>query len=293
MNNKKIKNKYNISLPYNSNKLENTLNSLFNSKKINLELYDLNDSNVLFLIAIYYEKIENNIELTIDFYEKSIKLGNIEAINNLGVIYFNNANYEKMKEYFLLGIKYLNSNCMYNLGVYYYLIEKNTELMEKFYSHSFNLGNKSALYALGNYYFFISFEYEKMLNLFNLYNEDEYVSYMLGLYYESICINYTKMEKFYISSAKKGMVDSMVKLGNYYYTIGKYESMKYYYNMAADKDNILALFYLGFYYQFIEINYNKMKNYYIKAIFLGDDLNSLNNLNIYYNTNPLFQNSKK
>jgi TPR repeat protein len=53
---------------------------------------------------------------------------------------------------------------------------------------------------------------------------------------------------------------------------------------ANNTDYIDDLYYLGVYYQFIHVNYNLMKKYYLQAIEKGNS-DSMNNLGLYYKNN--------
>ena len=59
--------------------------------------------------------------------------------------------------------------------------------------------------------------------------------------------------------------------------------MKKYYNLAIEHDNVHAMYNLGRYYQFIEVNYELMKKYYELAINKYNDSDSIQNLD-YYNS---------
>ncbi len=59
--------------------------------------------------------------------------------------------------------------------------------------------------------------------------------------------------------------------------------MKKYYKLAIEYNNVYAMYNLGRYYQFIEVNYELMKKYYSLAINKYNDNDSIQNLD-YYNS---------
>jgi hypothetical protein len=59
--------------------------------------------------------------------------------------------------------------------------------------------------------------------------------------------------------------------------------MKKYYKLAIEHNNVYAMYNLGRYYQFIEVNYELMKKYYELAIDKYNDSDSIQNLD-YYNS---------
>jgi hypothetical protein len=80
----------------------------------------------------------------------------------------------------------------------------------------------------------------------------------------------------------------MYYLGYYYqFTEKDYELMKKYYFMAIELKHSLAMYYLGYYYQFTEKDYELMKKYYFMAIELKHSLamynlkNSINKWELY------------
>jgi TPR repeat protein len=58
------------------------------------------------------------------------------------------------------------------------------------------------------------------------------------------------------------------------------KKLKKYYLMAIDKGNNAAMYNLGWYYHFIEKNYDEAKKYYLMAIDKGNSDNAMINLKI-------------
>lgn len=65
-----------------------------------------------------------------------------------------------------------------------------------------------------------------------------------------------------------------------HFTKNNYMTKKYYLT-AIDQPNVVAMYILGHYYQFIEKTYGQMKNYYLMAIEFNDTA-SMNNLGYYF-----------
>ena len=143
---------------------KNIILDIFENNNLN---HDLNDSNILNIIALYYGcKIKNYNEMK-KYYLMAIKLGNYEAMHNLGNYYqYTEKNYNEMKKYYLMGIEcsidvlikenYKISNeslqySMYNLGCYYY-DTKNYDEMKKCYLLAIKLNNSDAMIRLRFYY---------------------------------------------------------------------------------------------------------------------------------------------
>jgi len=73
----------------------------------------------------------------------------------------------------------------------------------------------------------------------------------------------------------------LVLLGHYYLIENEYDKMKQYYIKAIQMGNTNAMFSLGLYYQNHEHNYDLMKQYYLMAIELGNDI-AMCQLGYYY-----------
>src|SRR4029078_11993833 len=113
--------------------LEQIYNLFINKKMIDVENYNLNDKNILYLyLGTYYHLVEKNYEEMKKSYMKAIDLNNdSDAMNNLGYYYqHTEINHNEMKKYYIMAIELKNHYAMINLGYYYYL-EKNYEEAEK------------------------------------------------------------------------------------------------------------------------------------------------------------------
>ena len=123
---------------------------IFDNDNLN---YDLNDKNILNIIALYYDcKMENYDEMK-KYYLMSIELKNDRSMVNLGLYYqYIEKNYDEMKKYYLMAVELKNSKSMYNLGYYYRHIEKNYDEMKKYYLMAIELNNFIAMNNLADYY---------------------------------------------------------------------------------------------------------------------------------------------
>ena len=110
---------------------------------------------------------------------------------------------------------------------------------------------------------------------------DDIVCLYFGIYY-GINKNYKQMKKYYLKAIEKENHMAMYNLGNYYQYIEKdYGQMKKYYQMAIEKGSSVAMNNLGFYFQHVEKNYKQMKKYYLMAI-EKDDIKAMNKIGLYY-----------
>ena len=125
-------------------------------------------------------------------------------------------------------------------------------------------------------YSFLDNKFESLDEIYDKYgyNKDSIAKYEYLSEYILNLYNYKIVEK-----------DDVNKLfwnGNYYQNVEKdYIKMKEYYLMAIDMNDSDAMSNLGYYYQSIEKDYVKMLKYYIMAIEMNNS-NTMCNLGFYY-----------
>ena len=186
-----------------------------------------------------------------------------ELLYTLVNYYYKNKNINSINDNIIYKIK--NDNV---IGKIYYLIgtqykvDNNINEMIKYYLLAINCKNDMAANNLGGYY---------LEN--KLYNDAE--KYLL------IAIKYNNHQAIH-------------NITSLYLVINNYDKMKHYALLAFTKFNCAkGLHNIGFYYQTIEKDYNKMKKYYLMAI-KNKYFCSLYNLAIFYeHTNKNFNNMIK
>jgi len=144
---------------------------IFKNENININDYDLSNTEILNIIGIYYSKINECI---------------------------------KMKEYFLRGYKQSNLNCVYNLGLFY-LNNDNIDLAKKYFliyfqfRYNLNFDTKSNDYTL----LLIQILIQKNLDPNTLDLDDINILNILGIYYKSIKNNITMSCFYYVKEIEK------------------------------------------------------------------------------------------
>lgn len=98
------------------------------------------------------------------YYLKAIELGNTNAFNNLGILYYEQEKYDEAETYYLQAIEKGSNDALCNLGVLYSNQEK-YDKAEKYYLQAIEKGNNSALNNLAYIYFYQSNNKEKALKL--------------------------------------------------------------------------------------------------------------------------------
>uniref|UniRef100_A0A6C0H5L5 RING-type domain-containing protein n=1 Tax=viral metagenome TaxID=1070528 RepID=A0A6C0H5L5_9ZZZZ len=121
---------------------EKIILSIFNSLELKEEDYDLNDSNILVFIGIYYRHVKKDNKNAKKYYLMAIEKGNKTGMNDLGYLYhIVEKDYKNAKKYYLMAVEKGNVNGMNNLGTLYHNIEKDYENAKKYYLMAIEKGD--------------------------------------------------------------------------------------------------------------------------------------------------------
>ena len=225
-----------------------------------------------------YEK-EGKIIGAKEWYEKATIKGNVEAMNKLGLLYYEEGDKAKAKEWLEKSALKGNVGAMYNLGIVY---ENNGDKVKakEWYEKSAVKGNVGAMYNLG-----IVYEnngdkvkakewYEKSAVKGNI----EAMNNLGALYYEEG--DKVKAKEWYEKSAVKGNVGAMYNLGALYYKEGDKVKAKEWLEKSASKGAAEAMYNLGVLY-YEEGDKVKAKEWYEKSAVKG-------NVGAMYNLGALY-----
>ena len=114
---------------------------------------DKGNSNAMFYLGWYYQRIEKNYDLMKKYFFMAIDKGHPKAMNRLGSYYEEKEkDYVNMKRYYLMAINIDNLNAMNNLGLYYQYREIDYDMMKKYYFMAIDKGYPFAITNLENYY---------------------------------------------------------------------------------------------------------------------------------------------
>jgi len=254
---------------------------------------------------------EKNKSKSIEYLLEAKERGDINAINNLGILYEEEEEIKKAEKYYLEAIEKGDISALYNLGLLYVDINQKGKA-EKYYLEAIEAGNVSALNNLGVLYSEIN-EKEKAeqyyleaiekgdINSFNnlaiLYKEEGDIKKSEQYYLEAkergdvSAINNLgtlyadinekeKAEQYYLEAIEKGDVDSLYNLAVLYKGEGAIRKAEQYYLEAIEKGDVKSLYNLAILYK-DEGEIKKAEKYYLEAIEKGD-VKSLNNLAILY-----------
>lgn len=83
-------------------------------------------------VGNYYDDDLSDTKNAIKYYKMAAEKNSIESLYNLGRIYYEKMEYEKMEKYLLIGIDLKDIDCMYELAIYYQNIN-DFDNMKKYY----------------------------------------------------------------------------------------------------------------------------------------------------------------
>jgi len=278
-----IKNKYNLLYDDKIELYDDIIFKLFNNKIAIFEL-NLEDSNILNIIGLYFQYHEKNYERMKLYYEMAIdQYKNSFAMLNYGIYYYYiEINYDIAKLFFLDAIDCNNSFGYIYMAKYYIDTENNIlTAKQKLLIACDKFNNSYAMLFLAKIYI----ENEKNHLLMKKYldsaivlNNDKAMMFYAD-YYESI-ENYLLMKKYCEQASKYNNFNALIKLAHYYDSFESNENLVlHYYKMAIDLGSIYAMFYFARYY-YDNKKYNEMKNYYNLLI---DKSKYYKNINLYDN----------
>lgn len=88
------------------------------------------------------------------WYERAMKLGYIDAMNNLGAAYLAKGDYEQAYHWFLEAALGGEKNCLYNIGNLYYrgqYVDQDKEKAYRFFREAYQGGVEEACFYMGYY----------------------------------------------------------------------------------------------------------------------------------------------
>ena len=169
-----------------------------------------------------------------EYFLKAIELGNTNAFNNLGVLYFNQEKYDKAEKYYLQAIDKGNNDALFNLGILYSK-QKEYEKAEKYYLEAIEKGDNNALNNLAYLYFSQSNNKEKALK-FVQESYEKNKSYInthtfatILLWNEEFSKSYEKFEKWMEYEKALESLDDISEYLNLLIAKGQYYKAKEYF----------------------------------------------------------------
>lgn len=198
-------------------------------------------------------------------YMTSVKLGNNDILNKLGLYYRKKNKFDFMKTYFEIGIEKNMSNCMCDLAMYYKSIKK-FDLMEKYLLMANETdGNVYSKFNLACYYQNKKINYDTMIEYFtdvinqNIGTLSFYSMNNLGIYYFKIVKDEDMAMKYFELASQNSITNAMNNLAQCYKKKKEFDNMIKYFELAISNNNLICANMLIEYYKSINDNDNVIR----------------------------------
>ena len=220
-------------------------------------------------MAEYYREEKKNEENFEKWAKYGAEKGVWELMYDLGVFYDQKNRLKEAEEWYLksLEINPSNRDALNNLGITYGK-QENYDEAEKYFK---KIGDKgSGKYIMATYYETAK-QYEKAEKLYKELLDEEDVDGYFGLGDLYRKTNRIKEAKEILKiGAEKGDLKAMYALGIVYYDELNHSEARKYFLMGAEKNHINSIYMVGATYEF-QKNYTEARKWYEKAYNMGDE----------------------
>ena len=220
-------------------------------------------------MAEYYREEKKNEENFEKWAKYGAEKGVWELMYDLGVFYDQKNRLKEAEEWYLksLEINPSNRDALNNLGITYGK-QENYDEAEKYFK---KIGDKgSGKYIMATYYETAK-QYEKAEKLYKELLDEEDVDGYFGLGDLYRKTNRIKEAKEILKiGAEKGDLKAMYALGIVYYDESNHSEARKYFLMGAEKNHINSIYMVGATYEF-QKNYTEARKWYEKAYNMGDE----------------------
>ncbi len=244
------------------------------------------------------------------------------ACHNLGLHFlYDNIDYDKMKKYLNYGIEFNSSISAYLLGCYYRDYEQNTRLMKKCFEIGVKNNHDDSILSLAKFYkekennieeakkfyrillcsnnIYAIIELAKIEESENNFIEainyylrafrlgDEQSSFDISRIYKNNLNDIMNSIHILIDCIEKHKNEyAMIQVANLFREINDIDKFKFYLNMAIEKKNFEAFYYLGNYYEEIGEIEKAFDNYLMGKRFKNEDCeDKISNTNDFFKLN--------
>ena len=110
------------------------------------------DVDAMVMVANCYNggmHVEKSDKLAYKYYKMAANKGDVEAVNNLGYLYYRQKNYKEAEKYFKQAADMGHANAMFGLGTLYFETGNNEE-GKRYYERAAENGHETARKILNN-----------------------------------------------------------------------------------------------------------------------------------------------
>jgi len=192
-----------------------------------------------FVLGLAHQNLNDLINAE-KYYLLAIEKGDIDALNNLAILYDCQAKADEAEKYYLLAIDKGVMDALYNLALLYQNQGK-AEKAEKYYMFAIEKEDIKSLYNLANLYQNQGkAEEAEKYYLLAIEKGIKEALYNLAILYQNQG-KAEQAEKYYLHAIEKGVKEALCNLAILYQNQGKAEQAEEYYLLAIEKGEIIAL----------------------------------------------------
>ncbi|MFA6978264.1 MAG: hypothetical protein WC209_02985 [Ignavibacteriaceae bacterium] len=252
---------------------QDVLNAKYESARKKLNEDGMDSQEIPFVIAEFLRTEKGDFNASLQFYEESLKKGNVKAMFNLALLYqMEFKDFSNAVIYYLMAVKNGFSDAMFNLAWLYQTEFKDSKNAEKYFLLAVENGHTGAMNNLAWLYqneFKDSKNAEKYC-LMAVENGLSDAMFNLAWLYQTEFSDLIKAEKYYLMAVGNGHIDSMFSLGLLYHVeLKDLIKAEKYYLMAAENGLPSAMFGLALLYQTEYKDFIKVEKYYLMAVEKG------------------------
>ncbi len=229
-------------------------------------------------LGCLYQKIGNNDELVVEYYNKAIEKGYIRSMINLANFYESKNDYKNMEKTLQLAIEHKDIEAIHKLSNYYFQIN-DEENKIKYIKIGADLDDYKSLYLLADYHR-KSYNYDEAIKVLeHMYSLGHaYGLTGIGQIYQARIKDYEKMKYYYEEAIKLEEPTAMQFYGSYFKMIMDYDNMFKYYSMFNNCTKEVSMIYD------IVVSASKITDENLEQIKLNaeDNLGSNIMLGLYY-----------
>jgi len=228
----------------------NSLEEYEEAEKMFLKGLEKGEKENLFFLGNFYSHYIYNIPTAISYYEKSYKVGNMQAANNLGFIHFERGRYTQAIKWLILSSNSGDKQSLLGLGLSLVATGK-IELAFKVYEKMGELGDERGYSSVG-FYYAREKKYDKAIEYFTKCYKKGYKECARGngRVYDDDLKEYDKAKQWYIKAYEMGDSESAYVLAFLYHLeLKEFDKAIEWYTKASDMGYINAMNNLGVLYE--------------------------------------------
>ncbi len=263
----------------------NELKDYKKAEKYYLMAIENDDVDAINNLAVLYADELKDYKKAEKYYLMAIENDDVDAMNNLGNLYTEKLKvYIKAEKYYLMAIEKDDVNALNNLGSLYSEKLKDYKKAEKYFLKAIEKNDTDAMNNIAIFYADELEDYKKAEKyyLMAVKNDDLNAMNNVGILYAEKLKDYKKAEKYFLKAIEKNDTDAMNNIAIFYADeLEDYKKAEKYFLKAVENKNESAIFNLGLFYKKKLKDYKKAEKCYLMAV-ENKNVRAMFNLGLLY-----------